>query len=310
MRSEVAVSRVVILIPGGGGNSPFTTPDWGCVKGLAAGSQLTALRGALLDEGMPVYSCPARVGGGVMESDSAWGAFSDGPPPLPADMTINSVAPVTDSGARLAHFIRHLATNADITEVDLVGYSLGGVIGRDAIQRLQTDGSSVRVRSLTSVATPWLGSFVLNHDVASLPLPPAIASFVSSFIGGVDSTVSVVPRDRSPRPPVWASGYDNVLDGIALTRVAGTYFAESDIKDEFGNMIGVLGPNDGFSTRESALALDADPIALPPATCFEVPDLHSNYLADLMDEPWERSINWDPVTWAIVSEAIRKTQRT
>lgn len=306
----MAVTRSVILIPGGGGNSPFTTPDQGCAAGLVAGAQLTALRAALLDEGMSVFTCPSRVGGGVMDSDSEWGAFSDGPPPLPTEMTINSVAPVPDSGERLAHFISHLATNVGITEVDLVGYSLGGVIGRDAIQQLQRAGSSVRVRSLTSVATPWLGSFVLNYDLASLPLPPAVATFVSSFIGDVDSTVSDVPRDRLRRAPVWASGYDHVLDGLPLTRVAGTYFPESAIKDESGNEIGVLGANDGFLTQKSALALDADPIALPPATCFEVPDLHSNYLADLIEEPWERSINWDPVTCAIVIEAIQNARKT
>ena len=301
----MAVTRSVVLVPGGGGNSPFTTPDQGCATGLAAGAQLTALRAALLDEGLSVFTCPARVGGGIMDSEPEWGAFSDGPTPLPVDLTINSVAPVTESGERLAQFISHLAASAGITEVDLVGYSLGGVIGRDAILRLRKAGSSVRVRSLTSVASPWLGSFVLNYDLASLPLPPAVANFVSSFIGGVDSTVSAVARDRKPRPPVWASGYDHVLDGISLTRVAGTYFPESAIKDESGNAIGVLEANDGFITQRSALALDADPVALPPATCFEVPGLHSNYLADLMEEPWDRSINWDPVTCAIVVEAVQ-----
>lgn len=309
MRGELAVTRTAVLIPGGGGNSPFTTPDQACTTGLAAGGQLTALRAALLDEGISVFTCPSRVGGGIMDSDSDWGAFADGPSPLSADMTINSVAPVTESGEQLAHFITYLAANAGITEVDLVGYSLGGIIGRDATQRLQLAGSSVRVRSLISVGTPWLGSFVLNFDPASLPFPPAIVSFVSPFISDVNSTVSDVARDRTPRQPVWANGYDHVLDGLPLTRVAGTYFPESAITDESGNSIGVLAANDGFATHLSALAVDADPIALPPANCFEVPDLHSNFLADLIEVPWERSINWDPVTWAIVVEAIQSARK-
>lgn len=300
------MTRTVVLVAGGGGNSPFTTPDRDCATGLAAGGQLTALRAAVLDAGFSAYTCPSRVGGGVMEADAGWGGFADGPPPMPAELTIDSVAPVPESGERLARFISHLAAESGVTEVDLIGYSLGGVIGRDAIGRLQQAGSPVRVRSLMSVATPWLGSFVLRYDAASLPLPPPIAAFVASFIGEVDSTVSSVPRDRTRRKPVWAEGYDHVLDGLPLTRVAGTYFPESAIED--GDEMGRLDANDGFCTKVSALALDADPVALPAAACFEVPALHSNYLADLIDLPWDRGVNWHPDTCAIVVEALRRSR--
>jgi triacylglycerol lipase len=300
------MARVVVLVTGGGCNCPFTTPERGCTTGLAAGGQLTALRAAVLDAGFPAYTCPARVGGGIMDADAGWGGFADGPSPLPAEMTIDSVASVRESGERLARFISYLSDDVGVTEVDLIGYSLGGVIGRDAIGRLQRAEASVRVRSLTSVATPWLGSFVLLHDPTALPLPQVIANFVGSFIGGVDSTVSSVPRDRTPRPPVWAQGYDHILEGLSLTRIAGTYFPEGPIDGDFTN--GVIEANDGFCTRTSALALGADPIALPPATCFEVPDLHSNLLADLIDEPWERGVNWDPITCAIVVEALHRSR--
>jgi len=300
------MTRVVVLIPGGGGNSPFTTPDRDCATGLAAGGQLTALRAAVLDAGFPGYTCPARVGGGVMEADPGWGGFADGPPPMPAELTINSVAPIPESGEHLARFISHLAAEAGVTEVDLIGYSLGGVIGRDAAGRLQRADSPVRVRSLISVGTPWLGSFVLRYDPAYLPLPPPIIDFVASFIGDVDSTVSSVPRDRTRREPVWAHGYDHVLDGLSLTRVAGTYFPASPI--QWGDEVVQLEANDGFCTKVSALALGADPIALPTAACFDVPALHSNYLADLIDVPWDRGVNWHPDTCAIVVEALRRSR--
>jgi pimeloyl-ACP methyl ester carboxylesterase len=300
------MTRAVVLVPGGGGNSPFTTPDHHCATGLAAGGQLTALRAAILEAGFPAFTCPARVGGGIMDADPGWGGFADGPAPLPADGTIDSVAPVRESGERLARFIAYLAADAGVTEVDLVGYSLGGIIGRDAIGRLLQGGPSVRVRSLTSVATPWLGSFVLLLDPESLPLPRAIVEFVAPFLGQVDATVSSSPRDRTPRPPVWARGYDHVLDGLPLTRIAGTYFPESPIAE--GSALDRLEANDGFCTRTSALALGADPVALPPATCFELPDLHSNFLSDLIEEPWERGINWDPSTLAIVVEALQRAR--
>lgn len=300
------MTRVVVLVAGGGGNSPFTTPERDCATGLAAGGQLTALRAAVLDAGFPAYTCPSRVGGGVMEADAGWGGFGDGPPPMPADLTIDSVAPVHESGECLVRFIDRIAAESGADEVDLIGYSLGGVIGRDAIGRLQQAGSSVRVRSLISIATPWLGSFVIRYDPASLPLPQPIIDFVASFIGDVDSTVSSVPRDRTRREPVWAHGYDHVLDGLSLTRVAGTYFPASPIEGSDG--MNRLEANDGFCTSVSALALGADPIALPMADCWDVPALHSNYLADLIDEPWDRGVNWHPDTCAIVVEALRRSR--
>ena len=299
------MSRAVVLISGGGGNSPFTTPDQGCATGLAAGGQLTGLRTALLDEDLAVYTCPARVGGGIMDADPNWGAFADGPGPLPVDMTINSVAPVSESGERLARFVTSLHETAGVTEVDFIGYSLGGVIGRAGIKELRDVGSPVRARSLISIGTPWFGSFVIRYDPALLPLPRVIVDHVASFIADVHSTVAEKHADSPPTKPAWADGYDHVLDGLPLTRIAGVYFPEADLVDASGVSHGVLAANDGHCTERSALAIDAEPAALPPAACFRLPELHSNYLADLLDMPWERSINWSPQTYEIVIDAIR-----
>ena len=299
------MARSVVLVPGGGGNSPYTTPDRGCASGLAAGGQLTGLREALLDAGMAVFTCPARIGGGIMDADPGWGAFADGPEPLSADMTLNSVAPASDSGDRLARFVTHLQDTAGVTEVDFVGYSLGGIVARSAVRQLRRAGSSVRVRSLTSIGTPWLGSFVGKHDASALPLPPVVAEYVSSFILNVRSTVAAEPGSIPANQPAWATGYDHVLDGLPLTRIAGVFFPEGDIVDAAGMHLGVLEANDGHCTERSALAIDANPAALPPAACFTLPELHSNYLADLLEIPWERSINWSPTTYDIVIEAIR-----
>lgn len=300
------MTRSVVLVSGGGGNSPFTTPDHGCASGLAAGGQLTGLRGALLDADMVAFTCPARVGGGIMDADPGWGAFADGPGPLSAEMTVNSVAPVSDSGTRLARFVTYLQDSVGVTEVDFVGYSLGGIVSRSAIKQLQRAGSSVRVRSLTSIGTPWMGSFVGKYDASSLPLPPVVAEYVSSFILNVRSTVAAEPGSIPTNQPAWATGYDHVLDGLPLTRIAGAYFPEGDIVDAAGVKLGVLEANDGHCTESSALAIDANPVALPPAACFTLPELHSNYLADLLEMPWERSINWSPATYDIVIEAIRR----
>lgn len=304
----MGVNRASVLVSGGGCNTPFTTPDRACETGLAAGGQLTALRSALLDGGIAVYTCPTRVGGGVIADDPGWGAFADGPSPLPAEMTINSVAPVPESGEQLSRFIVHLVESEGITDIDLVGFSLGGVVAQDAIQRIQQASVAVRMRSLISVATPWLGSFVLRQNMASVPLPPEIAAFVGSFISDVDVTVSREQRVGDRNLPVWATGYDHVLDGLPLTRVAGTYFPEVAVTEEGSGIQTVVEAHDGFCTRMSALGLDGDPVVLPPAACFEVPYLHSNYLADLIDEPWERSINWNPDVGAIVVDAIRSAR--
>lgn len=288
--------HAVVVVPGGGGNSPYTTPEQGCRSGFEAGGQLTALRAALLEAELPTFTCPARVGGGVMIADPGWGGFADGPDPLPPNQTIDSVAPVVQSGETLARFMSLLAEERGLTDFHVVGYSLGAVIGRDAIGRLR--GSALRIHSLTSIGTPWLGSFAIRSAPENLPLPKVVRDHVRASIGEVRRG-SVGDFDPSPGDLPWLKGYEGVLDGLALTRIAGTYFPLVHTTDGFE-----FEANDGVATKSSALGIPEAASALPPAACFELPDLHSAYLADLLELPWETALNWDPRVCAIVVDAV------
>ena len=97
-------------------------------------------------------------------------------------------------------------------------------------------------------------------------------------------------------PPLWFTGKEHGLDGLALTRIAGTYFTG----------IGEPYPHDGMASRTSVFARDADPVVFPPASCHEVPDVHSISFARVMDLEWERSITWDPRVMDLVVAAIAR----
>ena len=286
-------SRVAVIVSGGGSISPFTTPGADCSVGLAAGGTDTALRGALLDAGIETYTAPVTVGAGQAEADPGWRGFADPPAVLPASMTIDSVGEVEESGACLARFLLHLHEEYAVRDVDVVAHSLGGVIGRSTHMQLQAAGAPVRVISLTSIGTPWLGSFVRHYDLETMPMPEPARSYAHSLMGAMRQGGRLVATPGAP--PVWSTGKEHGLDGLALTRIAGTFFTGD----------GEPYPHDGMASRTSVFASGADPAAFPRAACHEVPDVHSLYFTELMGLPPERSITWDPVVLGLVVSAVQ-----
>lgn len=286
--------RAAVLVSGGGSISPFTTPDAACASGLAAGGTLTAWREGLLAAGVETYTAPATVGAGVADEDSGWAGFAEAPDVLPAEMTLDSVGEVEESATCLARFLIHLRETHDVDEVDFVAHSLGGVFSRSAIMRLREWGSDIRAVSLTTVGTPWLGSFVRHFDAENMPMPEPAASYAASIMGHMRQGGRLVAERDAP--PLWAAGKEHALDGIALTRIAGTYFT--------GDGSPSIYPHDGMASRHSVFAVDADPVVLPASTCHEVPDVHSIYFARIMDLPWETSITWDPAVTDHIIAAV------
>lgn len=286
-------SRAAVIVSGGGSISPFTTPSAGCAVGLEAGGTDTALRGALLDAGVEVYTAPVTVGAGTAAEDPGWAGFADPPLVLPADLTINSVGEVEESAARLARFLIHLHAEYGVQEVDIVAHSLGGVFARSAHMQLRDAKAPVAVVSLTSIGTPWLGSFVRHFELESMPMPEPAASYAFSIMRHMRQGGRLVAA--ADAQPLWSAGKEHGLDGLALTRIAGTYFTGE----------GEPYPHDGMASRASVFATDADPVVFPRAACHEVPDVHSIYFAREMDLPWERSITWDPAVLDLVVEAVQ-----
>lgn len=286
--------RAAVIVSGGGSISPFTTPAAGCAVGLAAGSTDTALRSALLGAGIETYTAPVTVGTGRSTGDAGFGGFAEPPVVLPADMTIDSVGEIEASAGALSRFLEHLHEQYGIREIDVVAHSLGGVVSRSAHMQMTAEGSPARIISLTSVGTPWLGSFVRHYDLASIPMPEPAASFALSIMGHMRQGGGLVAK--ADEPPVWSAGKEHGLDGLVLTRIAGTYFTGD----------GEPYPHDGMASRTSALAINADPIVLPAANCHEVASVHSISFARVMDLPWESSITWDPEVMDLVIEAITR----
>lgn len=284
--------RAAVIVSGGGSTSPFTTPQAGCAVGQAAGGTDTALRAALLDAGIETYTAPVTVGGGAAEVDPGWAGFAEPPAILPAEMTVDSVGEIEGSANRLARFLNYLHAEHGVSEFDLVAHSLGAVISRSAHMQLRDAGAPVAIVSLSSIGTPWFGSFVRHFDRESMPMPEPAASYAHSIMGHMRQGGRLVAEGDAP--PTWYAGKEHGLDGLQLTRIAGTYFRGD----------GEPYPHDGMASRTSAFAEGADPVTFPPAACHEVEGVHSIYFARVMDLSWERSITWDPLVMELVIAAI------
>ena len=292
MAPTLGRQRAAVIVSGGGSTSPFTTPEAACAVGLAAGNTDTALRAALLDAGITTFTAPVTVGDGEAIADPGWSGFAEPPAVLPSNMTIDSVGDVEESAACLARFLGHLHEQYGVREVDIVAHSLGGVIARSAHMQIRSSGAPVQIISITSIGTPWLGSFVRHYDLESMPMPEPAASFAYSLMGHIRQGGRLVAEAAAP--PLWSAGKEHGLDGLALTRIAGTYFTGD----------GEPYPHDGMASRTSVFAADADSVVFPPASCHEVPDVHSISFARVMDLEWERSITWDPRVMDLVVAAI------
>ncbi|MDR3661589.1 MAG: hypothetical protein P4L86_14585, partial [Mycobacterium sp.] len=163
-------SQAVVIVSGGDATSPFTTPDQACATGLAAGNTDTALREYLVGQGYTVYTSPAMAGRGQVVDQTGFGAFGVCPNTLPENMTVNSTGSIDTAGEHLARFLNWLHTEKGVTDVDFVGHSMGGLYSRSAIRVLATTNSPVRIRSLTTIGTPWQGSYLSDYANDIIPL--------------------------------------------------------------------------------------------------------------------------------------------
>lgn len=304
--------RAAVIVSGGDAISPFTTPTEGCGSGLAAGSTDTAIRDALLSAGIAVYTSPATAGPGLAEADPGFAGFADPPVLLPESLTVNAVGPIDAAGERLAAFLAWLGTRHGVTEVDLVGHSMGGLFSRAAIRELRRSASPVRVRSLVTIGTPWQGGFAA--DVASGDLDastaggdPGTETIMREFTALVEASSSGAGEQVTGRflmgPDGWNAQQVGVLDDIPVTLIAGDHFQHPD-----GDP--AVWPHDGLVTRASATAAEVPTSVLPRRVVHVLPDVHSVYFADQFGLPWERALTWDPVVLALVTPALIRREAT
>lgn len=297
-----APKRAVVLISGTAATTPFTTPTSACATGYSAGNTWGYLRDQLVARGFPVYTAPASVTGAVVaETTSPYdGPFGDCPRALPARMTINATGPVDRSGSSVARFVGYLHDRYGITHVDLVGHSLGGLIGRAAIREIELTRVPVKVRSYTTLGSPWDGAMAADP---TNPLKPTSAcdglavceGFVESLLAipGIWALVEFLnPRNA----PSWNAAQTGFLDGIPVTMMAGTYFTKT------GGSIRKW-PNDGVIQRASALARAVPDRVLPHRRCLQFPLTHSMFVSASIDQPPATSLTGSP----LVAEALAET---
>lgn len=297
--------HAVVLVSGGAAVTPFTTPEAAAASGLAAGNTLTALRDHLLHAGRVVFTAPARIGAGTVSEDTGWQGFADVPVVLPAEVTVNAVGTIDDAGASLARFLRWLADDQGVTEIDLVGHSMGGLFSRAAIRDLAASGGP-SVTRLVTLGTPWTGGLpgdVTTGDVTAADAAgdPATEHILTQSLDYARENSQGAAEEVSERflagDTGWNARQQGVLDAIPVTLVGGRYFAAASEP-------ALLWPHDGLVSLRSARADLVGAEVLPDRTVHEFDDVHSIFFADAFGLDWSRALTWDPEVFAVVDAAL------
>lgn len=300
-------SAAVVVVSGGDATSPFTTPDQACATGLAAGNTNTALREYLLSKSYTVYTSPAMAGRGQVTDQTGFGAFGVCPVTLPENMTVNSTGSIDTAGEHLARFINWLNTDKGVTEVDFVGHSMGGLYSRAAIRVLATTGSKVKIRSLTTIGTPWQGSYLSDYANDLIPLTECqgdkfCESAMKEFRPVVLQQMSGSGREVNKAFLMGKNGWNEfqsgVLDQIPVVLIAGNRFKVP------GPANPGIWPNDGLVSLESALAGNISAPVLPHRRCHTFDDTHSIFVSNQAGLEWKTALTWDPQVLDVVHQGI------
>lgn len=300
-------AHAVVIVSGGAAVSPFTTPQHACASGLAAGNTDTALRRDLLDAGYTVYTSPAMAGRGPVTDQSGFGAFGGCPITLPENMTVDSTASIDLAGEHLARFLAYLHDTRGVDVVDVVGHSMGGLYSRAAFRVLQGLGSPVRIRSLTTLGTPWQGTYLSDYANGLSPLSDCGGdAFCEQAAAALKAEVSRLQTGSGREvnqgylmgPQGWNEYQAGVLDQIPVVVIGGARFTHPEPVNS------MTWPNDGLVSRRSALATDISDRVLPHRRCAAFDDTHSIFVSDAVGLPWETALTWDPRVFEVVRGAI------
>ncbi|CAN5232556.1 hypothetical protein BH11ACT4_BH11ACT4_11980 [soil metagenome] len=300
-------SRSVVIVSGGDAVSPFTTPTRGCTMGLAAGNTDTALREHLLMRGHSVFTSPAmNARGPVIEQLEGFGPFGGMPFALPEHMTVNSTGDIDLAGEHLARFLGYLHTEFGVDTVDIVAHSMGGLFSRAAIRLLRLVDSPLRIRSLTTLGTPWQGAVVGDYTIGDVDTGVAVGDVflerVMSEFKGRASTLPVGAAQQVTHRYLmgddgWNAFQAGALDGIPVTLIGGSYFEAAGGAERYW-------PHDGLVSVSSALAVDVPAAVLPNRSTFTFPRTHSIFISDAAGAEWGTAMTWDPEVLEVVHTAI------
>lgn len=303
-------SRAVVIVSGGAAVSPFTTPTLACSTEpgfLAAGNTDTALRDQLLALGWQVYTAPAMdTWGPVREpAPDSFAPFKDAPQVLPDTMTMMSAGDIDNAGEKLHRFLRYLAAEYGVTEVDLIGHSNGGLFARSAIRLVRFTDTPMRVRSLITLGTPHCGSVPARLMVGELsaadtmgdPFTEKLLDLWPQYAVEMDKGLNVQDTERYLSG--WNAAQGNALEGIPVTLLAGTYFTA-----EGGNP--TMWPYDGLVSQHSAWANDVPESVMPIRATWAAPLTHSIFMAHAIDADWQTALTWNVDALHQVAQALEQ----
>lgn len=303
--AAVKTTQAVVIVSGGAAVSPFTTPTRGCRTGYSAGSTDTFMRQYLLDRGYKVFTSPAMAGYGRVsaQADESAGPFGDCPKALPDHMTVNSVGDIQLAGVHLSNFVKYLERQYGVRQVHFVAHSMGGLYARSAIQYLQQTGSNIKIRSLTTLGTPWEGAPFANQTNPADPYSgcdeqPICRVLVDSFAAG--APVILAETSRTAMMSLNAYSAD-VLKKIPVTLIAGNAFTKPGGAQ-------TNWPNDGIVNLASALAQDVPDHVIDHRRCYLFDGgTHSTWVSANADPklPEDAAITWNDTVAAWVLQAIR-----
>jgi pimeloyl-ACP methyl ester carboxylesterase len=262
------------------------------------------LREHLLAAGHRVFTAPAQNGRGVVADPdpSSFGAFGGQHEVLGEEYTVNSDGDIDLAGEHLARFITLLHDRYGIDEVDLVGHSNGGLYSRSAIRTMQLLGIPVHTRSLTTLGTPWMGTFPLRWAYGEIPDSALMGQeFATTFAAEFKARVGEGDLGLAPEntyhylvgPGRWNDFQIGALDDIPVYSVGGTFFEAEGGDPE-------LWPNDGLVARFSALGAGLPPEVAPRHTTASFAVTHSIFISDLVGQPWDTGMTWNPDVLASV----------
>ena len=301
-------AQAVVIVSGGDATSPFTTPDQACATGLAAGNTDTALREYLLEQKYTVYTSPAMAGRGQVVDQTGFGPFGVCPVTLPDNMTVDSTGSIDTAGEHLARFLTWLHTEKGVTDVDFVAHSMGGLYSRAAIRVLTTTNSPVHVRSLTTIGTPWQGSFLSDYANDIVPLTDCLGDKLceggmKTFKARVLQLMAGSGREVNQTYLMGTGGWNEfqagVLDEIPVVLIGGKKF-----NAPAGRANPAVWPNDGIVALRSAQAVDVGDPVLPHRRCHTFDDTHSIFVSNAAGLDWKTALTWDPQVFAVVRDAI------
>lgn len=239
--------RAVVVIEGGGSLHPFTTSLDACDGGRPVYIQ------KLVDSGFPVFTAP----GFSNKSANTFGRTGC-PPQPPREVQWNTASYPPQAGQAVLGFLGYLNATYGYTTFDLIGYSYGGLVARATVAALKSQPAAesmahgfsysrmavdagITIPTITTINSPHLGS--PTYDIASDPakfMAPVTKAWGRQFAEGGQGLATFeseggagaiqVLRTRShakPDPTSWDTQQVGVLDGVALTLIAGDYCGRS-----------------------------------------------------------------------------------